>query len=192
MKHLLLRLEPVIWLLFGAGLSVGTYTSPHLLRYHERVRIDGVEADDASLVAAFEAVEAARSDEAGTVTPLTYFEYGTLAALWLFARRDLDLAVLLRPKAPGGKTDFLQDLASALERFSPTGAVDILMLGQQGPVLRHRVLAEGRLIHDADPEARVEFEGRTIAEYLDWKPTHDIAMRSALSGLRDRLRRATG
>jgi dihydrofolate synthase/folylpolyglutamate synthase len=78
----------------AAGLSVATYTSPHLLRYHERVRIDGVEADDASLVAAFEAVEAARSDEAGAVSPLTYFEYGTLAALWLFARRDLDLAVL--------------------------------------------------------------------------------------------------
>ncbi len=78
----------------AAGLSVGTYTSPHLLRYNERVRIDGVEADDASLVAAFEAVEAARTDADGTVTPLTYFEYGTLAALWLFARRDLDLVVL--------------------------------------------------------------------------------------------------
>lgn len=78
----------------AAGLSVGTYTSPHLLRYNERVRIDGVEADDASLVAAFEAVDAARSDADGTSTSLTYFEYGTLAALWLFARRDLDLVVL--------------------------------------------------------------------------------------------------
>lgn len=78
----------------AAGLSVGTYTSPHLLRYNERVRIDGVDADDASLVAAFEAVEAARTDADGTTTPLTYFEYGTLAALWLFARRDLDLVVL--------------------------------------------------------------------------------------------------
>ncbi|MFZ2754064.1 MAG: Mur ligase family protein, partial [Lysobacteraceae bacterium] len=73
----------------AAGWRVGAYTSPHLLRYNERVRIDGEDADDASLIAAFEAVEAARGDIA-----LTYFEYGTLAALWLFAGRDLDLAML--------------------------------------------------------------------------------------------------
>ena len=73
----------------AAGWRVGAYTSPHLLRYNERVRIDGEDADDASLIAAFEAVEAARGDVA-----LTYFEYGTLAALWLFAGRDLDLAIL--------------------------------------------------------------------------------------------------
>ncbi|HWS78463.1 MAG TPA: bifunctional tetrahydrofolate synthase/dihydrofolate synthase [Thermomonas sp.] len=71
------------------GWKVGTYTSPHLLRYHERVRIDGADADDAALVAGFEAVEAARGD-----ISLTYFEYGTLCALWLFAREKLDLAVL--------------------------------------------------------------------------------------------------
>ena len=73
----------------AAGLRVGAYTSPHLLRYNERVRIDGVDAADAGLVAGFEAVEAARGD-----TPLTYFEYGTLCALWLFQRAKLDLAVL--------------------------------------------------------------------------------------------------
>ncbi|ATD67134.1 bifunctional tetrahydrofolate synthase/dihydrofolate synthase [Luteimonas chenhongjianii] len=73
----------------AAGWRVGAYTSPHLLAYNERVRIDGRDVDDAALVAAFEAVETARGD-----TPLTYFETGTLAALWLFARADLDLAVL--------------------------------------------------------------------------------------------------
>ncbi|MBW8823053.1 MAG: bifunctional tetrahydrofolate synthase/dihydrofolate synthase [Xanthomonadales bacterium] len=73
----------------AAGLRVGAYTSPHLLRYNERVRIDGVDAGDAGLVAAFEAVEAARGD-----ISLTYFETGTLAALWLFAREKLDLAIL--------------------------------------------------------------------------------------------------
>jgi len=73
----------------AAGWRVGVYTSPHLLRYHERVRIDGVEATDARLIAAFQAVEAARGD-----TPLTYFETGTLAALWAFAREPLDLVVL--------------------------------------------------------------------------------------------------
>jgi len=71
------------------GWKVGAYTSPHLLRYNERVRIDGADADDAALVAGFEAVEAARGD-----TSLTYFEHGTLCALWLFARSKLDLVVL--------------------------------------------------------------------------------------------------
>ncbi|WP_126971438.1 bifunctional tetrahydrofolate synthase/dihydrofolate synthase [Xanthomonas sp. BRIP62411] len=73
----------------AAGWKVGSYTSPHLLRYNERVRIDGVDASDAALVEAFAAVEAVRGD-----TTLTYFEYGTLAALWLLQRSALDLAVL--------------------------------------------------------------------------------------------------
>ena len=71
------------------GLRVGAYTSPHLLRYNERVRIDGHDVDDDALVEGFEAVGAARGD-----TALTYFEYGTLCALWLFERAGLDLAVL--------------------------------------------------------------------------------------------------
>jgi dihydrofolate synthase / folylpolyglutamate synthase len=73
----------------AAGHRIGAYTSPHLLRYNERVRIDGRDVDDASLIEAFEAIEAARGD-----TALTYFEFGTLAALWLFARAGLDLAIL--------------------------------------------------------------------------------------------------
>ena len=82
----------------AAGWKVGAYTSPHLLAYNERVRIEGRDADDAPLVAAFAAVEAARSaaGQGGGAddVALTYFEYGTLAALWLFERSGLDLAVL--------------------------------------------------------------------------------------------------
>ena len=73
----------------AAGWKVGAYTSPHLLAYNERVRIDGADASDDALIEAFEAIEAARGD-----TQLTYFEYGTLAALWLFERAKLDLAIL--------------------------------------------------------------------------------------------------
>jgi len=75
--------------LAAAGYRVGCYTSPHLLRYNERVRVDGAEATDAELCAAFAAVEAARGD-----TPLTYFEQGTLAALWLFQRAGVEVMVL--------------------------------------------------------------------------------------------------
>ncbi len=78
----------------AAGWRVGAYTSPHLLRYNERVRIDGRDADDADLIAAFEAVEAARGNAAIGSVSLTYFEFGTLAALWLFVRSDLDLVIL--------------------------------------------------------------------------------------------------
>jgi dihydrofolate synthase/folylpolyglutamate synthase len=72
-----------------AGYKAGLYTSPHLLRYNERVRVDGEEASDAALIAGFEAVEKARG-----ATPLTYFEYGTLAALKIFADANLDLLIL--------------------------------------------------------------------------------------------------
>jgi dihydrofolate synthase/folylpolyglutamate synthase len=73
----------------AAGLKVGAYTSPHLLRYNERVRIDGADAGDEALVAAFERIDAARDG-----IPLTYFEFGTLAALILFEAAGLDLALL--------------------------------------------------------------------------------------------------
>ena len=76
-------------ILIEAGYRVGCYTSPHLLRYNERVRLGGDEADDATLADAFARVEAARG-----ATPLTYFEFGTLATLDLFARAEVDAAVL--------------------------------------------------------------------------------------------------
>jgi len=84
-------------ILRSAGYFIGLYTSPHLVRYSERVRIQGREASDVDLLAAFNAVEDARvatPSGDGTPTKLTYFEFGTLAALWLFARVDLDALVL--------------------------------------------------------------------------------------------------
>ncbi|GBG15121.1 dihydrofolate synthase / folylpolyglutamate synthase [Novimethylophilus kurashikiensis] len=76
-------------ILTEAGYRVGCYTSPHLLRYNERVRVAGVEVDDASLCQAFAEIELARGD-----IPLTYFEFGTLAAVWYFMHVGIDVAVL--------------------------------------------------------------------------------------------------
>ena len=73
----------------AAGYRVGVYSSPHLLRYNERVRIQGQDASDAELCQAFAAVEAARGD-----VSLTFFEFGTLAALWLFRAAAPDLVLL--------------------------------------------------------------------------------------------------
>jgi len=76
-------------ILLESGYRVGLYTSPHLLRYNERVRIQGEEVSDELLVESFERVEAARQS-----TELTYFEFGTLGALDIFARSNLDVAIL--------------------------------------------------------------------------------------------------
>jgi dihydrofolate synthase/folylpolyglutamate synthase len=76
-------------MLRGAGYRVGCYTSPHLLRYNERVRLEGDDASDEALVASFERIEAARG-----AIPQTYFEFGTLAAIDLMSRASLDIAVI--------------------------------------------------------------------------------------------------
>ncbi|HQR52498.1 MAG TPA: bifunctional tetrahydrofolate synthase/dihydrofolate synthase [Burkholderiales bacterium] len=76
-------------ILSAGGYRVGLYTSPHLLRYNERVRVGRVPASDAQLCRAFVEVERARG-----ATPLTYFEFGTLAAMIVFARSELDAVIL--------------------------------------------------------------------------------------------------
>lgn len=75
--------------LLQAGYRVGLYIKPHFLQFNERARLNGAMADDATLVASFEAVEAAR----GT-TDLTYFEFTTLAILHLFTQQELDVVIL--------------------------------------------------------------------------------------------------
>ncbi len=76
-------------MLSAAGLRVGAYTSPHLWRYNERIRIDRSLVDDAALIESFERIDAARGD-----TSLSYFEFGTLAALDILQRAAVDVAVL--------------------------------------------------------------------------------------------------
>jgi len=76
-------------LLTALGASTGLFTSPHFIRYNERIRVGGSEVTDGELVTAFERIEAARG-----ATTLTFFEYNTLAALLIFAQRQVDIAVL--------------------------------------------------------------------------------------------------
>jgi dihydrofolate synthase / folylpolyglutamate synthase len=73
----------------AAGYRVGCYTSPHLLDYNERVRIEKCQANDAELCAAFEKIEQVRGN-----IPLTYFEFGTLAAMQCFIARGVEVAIL--------------------------------------------------------------------------------------------------
>jgi len=76
-------------ILAEAGYRVGTFTSPHLLRYNERIVLDGREISDESLVAAFERIDAARGEDT-----LTFFEFNTLAALLIFDTAGVDAIVL--------------------------------------------------------------------------------------------------
>jgi dihydrofolate synthase/folylpolyglutamate synthase len=84
--------------LLAAGYSVGCYTSPHLVHFNERARIQGVAVDDAVLMMQFQSVFEACGD-----VPLTYFEFTTLAVLRLFAQASLDVAVL--EVGMGGRLD---------------------------------------------------------------------------------------
>ncbi|WP_133683393.1 bifunctional tetrahydrofolate synthase/dihydrofolate synthase [Paludibacterium purpuratum] len=96
-------------MLMRAGFRVGTYTSPHILRYNERVAIDMRPVDDAALLDGFAAVEAGRGD-----VPLSYFEFGTLAAVWCFLRAEVDVIVL--EVGLGGRLD-------AVNAFEPDVSV---------------------------------------------------------------------
>lgn len=101
-------------LLRGQGLQVGVYSSPHLLRYNERVQLNGHDATDQQLCAAFAAVEAARG-----ATSLTYFEMGTLAALWLFEQAQLDVVVL--EVGLGGRLDTVNIVDADLALITSIG-----------------------------------------------------------------------
>ena len=92
-----------------AGYSVACYNSPHLLSYNERVRVNCQDVNDTALCNAFAAVEAARQQ-----TPLTYFEFGTLAALWHFVHTEVDVAIL--EVGLGGRLD-------AVNAFDPACCV---------------------------------------------------------------------
>ncbi len=76
-------------ILHAAGYRVGCYTSPHLLDYNERVRVSKQPANDAELCAAFKKIENVRGE-----IPLTYFEFGTLAAMQMFIDQKVDVAIL--------------------------------------------------------------------------------------------------
>jgi dihydrofolate synthase/folylpolyglutamate synthase len=101
-------------LLLAAGRRPGLYTSPHLVHYNERIRIGGQPVSDADLVWAFERVEAVRGD-----IPLTYFEFGTLAAFICFARAACDSWIL--EVGLGGRLDAVNVIAPDLALITTIG-----------------------------------------------------------------------
>ena len=109
-------------ILRAAGYRVGLYTSPHIARYSERVRIAGAEAPDEALAGAFEAVETARGG-----VPLTYFEFGTLGAFLLFSQAKLDALVL--EVGLGGRLDAVNILDADCAVLTSIGIDHVEFLG---------------------------------------------------------------
>ena len=140
-------------ILRAAGYRSGLYTSPHLVRYNERVRLAGVEAGDELLCESFAAVEAARGD-----IPLTYFEFGTLAALWTFNQKKIEVAVL--EIGLGGRLDAVNAIDADCAVLTSVGIDHVDYLGPDRDAIGREkagVFRAGRpaVIAEPDPPASV-------------------------------------
>jgi len=149
-----------------AGYRAGVYTSPHLLRYNERVRIGGRDADDAELVRAFAAVEQAR---VAAGVPLTYFEFGTLAAVWLFIERKVDVAVL--EVGLGGRLDAVNAFDADAALLMSVGIDHVEYLGGTREAIgfeKAHIFRAGRpaICADADPPLSVTAYAASIGAGL--------------------------
>lgn len=109
-------------ILEAAGYKTATYTSPHLLRYNERISINGVPCDDAAICAAFQRIDEARAD-----VSLTYFEFATLAAADIFCREAVDIAVL--EVGMGGRLDAVNLFDTDVALITPIGLDHTAWLG---------------------------------------------------------------
>ena len=105
------------------GYRVGAYTSPHILKYNERIKIDGKPLSDDLICNAFERIEKVRDH-----TSLSYFEFGTLAALDIFSRADLDIQLL--EVGLGGRLDAVNIVEPDVAIISSIGIDHVAWLGE--------------------------------------------------------------
>jgi len=155
-------------LLNEAGYSTGAFTSPHLLRFNERIRVSGTEAADAEIVDAFVAIEGARD-----AISLTYFEFATLAALLVFEARRPD--VLILEVGLGGRLDAVNIVDSSVSVITSIDLDHQGWLGEsRGAIAREKCgilrRATPAVIGERDPPPElveaVERAGATPALYI--------------------------
>lgn len=135
-------------MLLAQGRRPGVFTSPHLQRFNERIRLDGVEADDAAIVRALEAVDGARGD-----ISLTYFEFATLAGLWLFREAAVDVLVL--EVGLGGRLDAVNIIDPDIAVITRIALDHQAWLGETREAIAKEkagILRPGRPAVLADPE----------------------------------------
>ncbi len=132
-----------------AGYRVGTYTSPHLVHYNERIRLAGEPVADDVICRAFTQVEAARGE-----IPLTFFEFGTLAALVIFAEAAPDIAIL--EVGMGGRLDAVNMLDADVAVIATLDIDHVEWLGGTREIIAREkagILRSGRPAVCSDPEA---------------------------------------
>jgi dihydrofolate synthase/folylpolyglutamate synthase len=150
--------------LHAAGYRTGCYTSPHLQRYNERIRILGKEVDDASLCSAFACVDKARGDDT-----LSYFEFGTLAALILFGRAALDIVLL--EVGMGGRLDAVNILANDAALITSIDIDHSAWLGTDRESIGREkagILRAGRPAVCSDPQPPLSVENRARELAAHW------------------------
>ncbi|NOX92945.1 MAG: bifunctional tetrahydrofolate synthase/dihydrofolate synthase [Gammaproteobacteria bacterium] len=135
-------------ILLAAGYQVGSYTSPHLLRYNERIKLDGRPVDDAMLCASFERIDQARAN-----VRLTFFEFGTLAAIDILHRAGVDVAIL--EVGLGGRLDAVNVLDADVALVTAIDVDHVDWLGcDRETIAREKagILRTGRPAVCADPQ----------------------------------------
>lgn len=140
-------------ILLAAGYRVGTYTSPHLLRYNERIKLDGGPVADAVLCESFQRIDDARLAVPGADISLSYFEFGTLAAIDILHRAEVDIAIL--EVGLGGRLDAVNVLDADVALIT---AIDVDHAGWLGndretiAVEKAGILRAGRPAVCSDPQ----------------------------------------
>jgi len=158
-------------ILQAAGYSVGVFSSPHLLRYTERVRIQGEELPEERHSEAMAAIEAGRGD-----ISLSYFEFGTLAALWLFKQARLDVVIL--EVGLGGRLDATNIVDADVSVITSIGLDHTELLGPDRESIGREkagILRGGKpaVIGEPDRPASIDLQGQTVGAQLycrdrDW------------------------
>lgn len=146
------------------GYKVGAYTSPHLLRYNERIAVNGKPASDADICAAFSAIDKARGN-----IDLTYFEFGTLAAAWCFLRAGVDVMVL--EVGLGGRLDAVNLWDADAAIITGIGIDHVEWLGSTREAIGREkagIMRAGKpvICGDPQPPAIIAAEARRIGARL--------------------------
>ncbi|MDE9427383.1 bifunctional tetrahydrofolate synthase/dihydrofolate synthase [Xenorhabdus bovienii] len=164
-------------ILLAAGLKVGVYSSPHLVRYTERVRIQGNELAEQDFCRVFADIEAQRGD-----ITLTYFEYGTLAALQLFKEADLDVVIL--EVGLGGRLDATNIVDSDIAAITSIALDHIDWLGADREHIGREkagIFRQGRFAVVGEPdmphtiaEVADELGSKLFRRGVDWDFSQDV------------------
>ncbi len=153
--------------------SVGAYTSPHLIRFNERIRVNGKEATCDEICQSFSEIEEVAGD-----IPLTYFEYATLSALWLFSKHALDIQIL--EVGMGGRLDAVNIVDCDLAAITSIGLDHQAWLGNDRETIaleKAAVMRENGIVICSDrnmPQSLVEFANEKSVRLLALGRDFDI------------------